>query len=468
MTTITSDSGNRPDRARCAQRPLAFAPGRVRPVRSPPCHTLISTEPPSRTPRETAGSAPSGPAPPDTPGGAGRPAGRRRARAAGEVTGITHDSRAVRPGDVYAALPGARFHGADFAAQAADLGAAAILTDPAGAERAAATGLPVLVTDDPRGRMGELAAEIYGHPGDGLLQIGITGTSGKTTTAYLVEGGLRGGRPQHRADRHGRDAHRRRAHQVRAHHPRSHRPPGPVRRHARARRRVGRHGGLQPRPGARPGRRLRLRRRRLQQPQPRAHGIPLRHGGLLPGEGAAVHAAAQPGSGWSTSTTSTAAGSLKEASVPVTTFSAEGHPDADWRAEDVEVGAVGSHLHRGRPRGRADPRRGPAARPVQRRQHPGRHRHPRRRRASTRRPPPTASPPSPACRAGWSASTRASRTSPSSTTPTRRTPSSRSCAPCARSPRAGCTSSSAAAATATRPSAARWAPPPPASPTPPY
>ncbi|GAA3370373.1 UDP-N-acetylmuramoyl-L-alanyl-D-glutamate--2,6-diaminopimelate ligase [Streptomyces sannanensis] len=110
---------------------------------------------------------------------------------AGEVTGITHDSRAVRPGDLYAALPGARFHGADFAAQAAGLGAAAVLTDPSGAERAAVTGLPVLVTEDPRGRMGELAAEIYGHPGRDLLQIGITGTSGKTTTAYLVEAGLK-------------------------------------------------------------------------------------------------------------------------------------------------------------------------------------------------------------------------------------------------------------------------------------
>ncbi|MFD0371832.1 UDP-N-acetylmuramoyl-L-alanyl-D-glutamate--2,6-diaminopimelate ligase [Streptomyces sp. NPDC059071] len=109
-----------------------------------------------------------------------------------EVSGITHDSRAVRPGDVYAALPGARAHGADFVAQAAGLGAAAVLTDPSGAERAAATGLPVLVVDDPRGRMGELAAEIYGRPGADLLQIGITGTSGKTTTAYLVEGGLRG------------------------------------------------------------------------------------------------------------------------------------------------------------------------------------------------------------------------------------------------------------------------------------
>ncbi|WP_078908275.1 UDP-N-acetylmuramoyl-L-alanyl-D-glutamate--2,6-diaminopimelate ligase [Streptomyces vietnamensis] len=110
---------------------------------------------------------------------------------AAEISGITHDSRAVRPGDLYAALPGARLHGADFAAQAAGLGAAAILTDPAGAERAAATGLPVLVVENPRGRMGELAAAIYGRPGEDLLQIGITGTSGKTTTAYLVEGGLR-------------------------------------------------------------------------------------------------------------------------------------------------------------------------------------------------------------------------------------------------------------------------------------
>lgn len=107
------------------------------------------------------------------------------------VTGITHDSRAVRPGDVYAALPGARLHGADFVTQAAGLGAVAVLTDPTGAGRAAATGLPVLVVEDPRGSMGELAATIYGHPGRDLLQIGITGTSGKTTTAYLVEGGLK-------------------------------------------------------------------------------------------------------------------------------------------------------------------------------------------------------------------------------------------------------------------------------------
>ncbi|RKN06109.1 UDP-N-acetylmuramoyl-L-alanyl-D-glutamate--2,6-diaminopimelate ligase [Streptomyces radicis] len=107
------------------------------------------------------------------------------------VTGITHDSRAVIPGDLYAALPGARFHGADFSAQAASLGAVAVLTDPGGAERAAVTGLPVLTVPEPRAVMGGLAAAIFDEPGRDLLQIGITGTSGKTTTAYLVEGGLR-------------------------------------------------------------------------------------------------------------------------------------------------------------------------------------------------------------------------------------------------------------------------------------
>lgn len=186
MTTITPDPGNQnsprtslrreggtpgtltavphPDQSQTTQKghPVTY-PGPPRPVR-------ISATPLAELADQLGATAPDGSA---------------------EVTGITHDSRAVRPGDLYAALPGARAHGADFATQAAGLGAAAVLTDPAGAERVAATGLPALVVDDPRARMGELAATIYGHPGRDLLQIGITGTSGKTTTAYLVEGGLR-------------------------------------------------------------------------------------------------------------------------------------------------------------------------------------------------------------------------------------------------------------------------------------
>ncbi|HTW04799.1 MAG TPA: UDP-N-acetylmuramoyl-L-alanyl-D-glutamate--2,6-diaminopimelate ligase [Streptosporangiaceae bacterium] len=107
------------------------------------------------------------------------------------VTGITHDSRRVRPGDLYAALPGATHHGARFCAQAASAGAAAILTDPSGKELAIRAGLPVFVVGDPRARLGEIASWIYGNPSRKLSLIGATGTSGKTTTTYLLESGLR-------------------------------------------------------------------------------------------------------------------------------------------------------------------------------------------------------------------------------------------------------------------------------------
>jgi UDP-N-acetylmuramoyl-L-alanyl-D-glutamate--2,6-diaminopimelate ligase len=107
------------------------------------------------------------------------------------VTGITHDSRLVRPGDLYAALPGSQVHGARFCAQAAAAGAAAVLTDPAGRDDAERSGLPAFVVADPRARLGEVAAWIYGYPSEHLLLLGVTGTSGKTTSTYLLEAGLR-------------------------------------------------------------------------------------------------------------------------------------------------------------------------------------------------------------------------------------------------------------------------------------
>jgi UDP-N-acetylmuramoyl-L-alanyl-D-glutamate--2,6-diaminopimelate ligase len=107
------------------------------------------------------------------------------------VLGVTHDSRQVRPGDLYAALPGSQHHGALFCEQAAEAGAVAVLTDPGGKERARRCGLPVFVVSDPRGRLGEVADWVYGHPSGRLLLIGVTGTSGKTTTTYLLESGLR-------------------------------------------------------------------------------------------------------------------------------------------------------------------------------------------------------------------------------------------------------------------------------------
>ncbi|MDQ1603744.1 MAG: UDP-N-acetylmuramoyl-L-alanyl-D-glutamate--2,6-diaminopimelate ligase [Actinomycetota bacterium] len=107
------------------------------------------------------------------------------------VTGVTLDSRAVRPGDLYAALAGATAHGADFTAAARRAGGVAALTDPAGRERVTSAGLPALVVADPRAVLGGLAAWVYGQPADHLTTVGITGTNGKTTTAYLVEAGLR-------------------------------------------------------------------------------------------------------------------------------------------------------------------------------------------------------------------------------------------------------------------------------------
>jgi UDP-N-acetylmuramoyl-L-alanyl-D-glutamate--2,6-diaminopimelate ligase len=107
------------------------------------------------------------------------------------VSGVSLDSRAVCPGDLYAALPGSRAHGAAFTREAAAAGAAAVLTDPAGLPLAAAAGLPVLVAENPRAALGRLAALVYDDPSAALLVLGVTGTNGKTTTAYLLEHGLR-------------------------------------------------------------------------------------------------------------------------------------------------------------------------------------------------------------------------------------------------------------------------------------
>lgn len=111
-----------------------------------------------------------------------------------KVSGITLDSRAVEPGWLYAALPGTRTHGAGFAASAVRRGACAVLTDAEGAGLAGQAGVPVVVSDDLREAMAAASCRIFGEPATRLTMVGITGTNGKTTTAFLAAAALAGRR----------------------------------------------------------------------------------------------------------------------------------------------------------------------------------------------------------------------------------------------------------------------------------
>ena len=105
------------------------------------------------------------------------------------VTFIGLDSQNVEPGGLFAALPGTRVHGATYAFDSA---AGAILTDEAGLAiiQQTADRRPVLVVEDVRAILGHVAAEVYGHPSQSFTLLGVTGTSGKTTTTYMLEKGL--------------------------------------------------------------------------------------------------------------------------------------------------------------------------------------------------------------------------------------------------------------------------------------
>ena len=99
-----------------------------------------------------------------------------------EVTGVSYDSRRVRPGDAFFALSGARQEGATFARQAVAAGAVAVV-----GEAPAAEGVTVVRVPEARRALARAAARLHGEPSMALKVAAVTGTNGKTTVTYLLE-----------------------------------------------------------------------------------------------------------------------------------------------------------------------------------------------------------------------------------------------------------------------------------------
>ena len=102
-----------------------------------------------------------------------------------EVRELAYDARAVAPGAAFFCVPGERADGHDFAAQAVENGAAALVVERP-LELPAHQAVPQLVVDDARVAMAIAADLFFGEPTKELTVAGVTGTNGKTTTAYLL------------------------------------------------------------------------------------------------------------------------------------------------------------------------------------------------------------------------------------------------------------------------------------------
>lgn len=99
-----------------------------------------------------------------------------------EIAGVAHDSRRVKKGDLFVALAGAKADGARFAPEAVSRGAVAIVSqEPVDA------GIPSIGVPSPRKALASIAANFFGRPADALNLLAVTGTNGKTTTAYLLD-----------------------------------------------------------------------------------------------------------------------------------------------------------------------------------------------------------------------------------------------------------------------------------------
>lgn len=103
-----------------------------------------------------------------------------------EITGVAHDSRNVRPGDIYVAVRGAKHDGHAFIQDAINMGAAATIVDREQASLIIDGGFPGWVVSSTRDVMGFVADIVYRHPTHKLHLVGVTGTNGKTSTTYII------------------------------------------------------------------------------------------------------------------------------------------------------------------------------------------------------------------------------------------------------------------------------------------
>ncbi len=103
-----------------------------------------------------------------------------------DVQGLVLDSRALRPGQAFIALPGAHQHGLNYAEQVLAQGASAILYDPLQAPAVPERHAPFLAVADLNAKLGAIVARFYGEPSRQLAVIGITGTNGKTSCSQFL------------------------------------------------------------------------------------------------------------------------------------------------------------------------------------------------------------------------------------------------------------------------------------------
>ena len=114
-------------------------------------------------------------------------AGRIKGSVAQVVRGVQHDSRQVSAADLFVAVPGESHDGLSFVTDAIVRGAVAIM-----AEKEVLLDVPQLIVPDARAGLGRAAELVYGRPSSALHTVGITGTNGKTTTAYLLQRAIEG------------------------------------------------------------------------------------------------------------------------------------------------------------------------------------------------------------------------------------------------------------------------------------